>query len=113
MATRLEYIGFTPRKDAREYTLRVTPATGGGSEFTLVIDNEAFLAQRVRYQDGPEICYLKLQRELSSREEGTLPALRMHVTDAELEEYRLAHAPKSDARGARLPLLKAPDKSGH
>ena len=101
MAARLEYIGFTARSAAREYTLRLTQAAGAGHhEFTLVIANEAFLSQRVRYQDAPEICYIKLQRALVALD-GGLPALRMDVTDSELEDYRVSHAPKSDPRGHR------------
>jgi hypothetical protein len=93
----VEYVGFTTRGTAREYTLRVRQSAGEPTEFRLAIPNEAFLAQRVRYQDAPEICFLKLQRELLACGEG-LPSLRLTVTDADLEEYRVAHAPKTPQR---------------
>lgn len=98
----VEYVGFTPAGAAREYTLRVRQAGGDSRDFILAIPNEAFLSGRVRYQDAPEICFLKLQREVIACGEG-LPASHLKVTDAELAEYRLAHAPKPPRGFAKAP----------
>lgn len=96
----VEYVGFTAKGVAREYRLRVRDATGDFHDFTLAIANEAFLSRRVRYQDAPEICFLKLQREVIGCAEG-LPTTCLSVTDAELEEYRTAHTPKPPQRRPR------------
>ena len=96
-AAQVEYVGFSTCGAAREYTLRVL-AGGERFQFTLIIANEAFTSRRVRYQDAPEICFLKLQRALVACAEG-LPEARLTVTDAELEDYRTAHAPPQ--RGPR------------
>jgi hypothetical protein len=96
--TMVEYVEFKAGKAAREYRLRVRR----GDEvhgFTVAIPNEAFLAGRVRYQDAPDICFLKVQRELAAVEDEGLPALVLSMTDQELEEYRVAHTPKSSRRG--------------
>jgi hypothetical protein len=93
----VEYVGFTSRGASREYTLRVRPPAGEPHDFTLAIPNEAFLTRRVRYQDAPEICFLKLQRELAACAEG-LPSLHLNVSDADLEAYRVAHSPKPPQR---------------
>jgi len=89
----IEYLGFTVKEGTREYKLRARPRGGEYQAYTLAISNESFLAHRVRYQDGPDICFLKLQRELIACGE-TLPPLHHDVTDAELEDYRVAHTPK-------------------
>jgi len=94
LSTRVEYVGFAVRGAAREYALRVWPADGEPHEFTLVIPNQAFLTQRVRYQDGPEVCFLKLQRQLAACPTG-FPPSHLGVTDADLEDYRIAHTPKA------------------
>ena len=99
MVAHVEYIGFKSRKATREYALRVRRVGDDDRDFTIVIDNDAFLANRVRYQDGPEICFWKLQRELSSCDDGSLPAKKLKVTNAELEAYRQAHTPKSRLHG--------------
>jgi len=85
----VEYIGFTTGSDGREYSLRVRRSAEDIDDFTLVIPNAAFVDDRARYQDGPEICFLKLQRALAAGD--GLPARRLTVTDAELEDYRAAH----------------------
>jgi hypothetical protein len=90
MLPQIEYVGFKPKGSGREYTLRVRPSAGDPQDFTVVIPNEAFLARRVRYQDAPEICFLKLQRELAACAEG-FPTPQLTVGDADFEEYRLAH----------------------
>ena len=102
-ATQIEYIGFTVNEATREYRLRARQPGGEFHAFTLTISNEAFLAHRVRYQDGPDICFLKLQRELVACGD-TLPALHHDLTDAELEDYRVAHAPKPNKNRPKVPF---------
>lgn len=94
MAQRLEYIGFKTSDLFREYTLHVTESDEETRIFTLAISLEAFLSERLRYQDAPQICYSKLQRELAACG-GKLSGQRLLVTDDELEEFRAAHAPKT------------------
>ena len=99
----IEYVGFTVNEATREYKLRARPRGGEYQDYTLAISNEAFLAHRVRYQDAPDICFLKLKREMSACVD-TLPALHHDVTDAELEDYRVAHAPKPNKRRMWVPF---------
>lgn len=94
MSAHVVYMGFKAEPSAREYALRIRTPGDPDRDFILVIANEAFRSNRVRYQDAPEICFLKLQRELSLCLEGTHPAKKLKVTDADLEEYRVAHSPK-------------------
>jgi hypothetical protein len=98
----VEYLGFKVVGGMRSYLLRVRQAAESPVEYTLSIPTEAFLAHRVRYQDAPEICFLKLRRELSARPEG-LATSELNVSDAELEEYRLAHSPAPQQRRPKPP----------
>jgi hypothetical protein len=66
--------------------------------FTVAISNEAFLSGRVRYQDAPDICFLKVRREMAAREDESLPDQALSMTDQELEEYKVSHTPKSPGR---------------
>lgn len=95
--TRIEYLSFEAGETAREYRLYVHRGDDY-HVFTVAIANEAFLSGRARYQDAPEICFLKVQRELASCKEGALPARSHRVTDEELDEYRVAHTPKPPGR---------------
>jgi hypothetical protein len=100
---RVEYVGFTVGELEREYTLRVWAASGAAHDFQVAIANEAFLTRSVRYQDAPEVCFIKLNRELLACGDA-LPALRLAVSRAELEEYRTAHAPKPAKRRPKPPI---------
>jgi hypothetical protein len=99
MAPQLQYLGFKAQKTVREYAVRVRRVGVDVRDFTIIIDNAAFLANRVRYQDAPEICFLRLQRELDACPEGEEPSRTLKITDAELEAYRIAHSPKPKALG--------------
>lgn len=98
----MEYVGFKTENEHREYTLRVRPPGGEARLVVVAIPSSAFLAHRVRFQDGPEICYLKLQRELAGDAQAALPD-RLDVTDADLEAYRVAHLPKPRKRASEPP----------
>ena len=95
--TQVEYMDFTANEASREYRLRVRRGTDV-HHFTVAIPNEAFLTGRVRYQDAPDICFLKLQKELAAGEEGGLPEPALSMSDQELEEYKVSHTPKSNRR---------------
>lgn len=97
MGMHVEYVGFTTGNSAREYRLR-TQDGGVSRDFVLAISLEAFVARRARFQDAPEICFLKLQHELAACE-GKLPDAYLTITDSELEEYRAAHSPKPPGAG--------------
>jgi hypothetical protein len=99
MAMHVEYVGFTTETNSRDYCLRAQDGAVSHN-FVRAIPLEAFIARRARYQDAPEICFLKLQRELAAGS-GTLPDAYLSITDLDLEEYRAAHAPKPPNRRAK------------
>ena len=90
----LQYVGFESKGAVREYAFTLRGADGASSEYFVTIANAAFLAHRVRYQDAPDICFLRLHREFAIRTDHP-PSTRFSVTDAELADYKDAHTPKS------------------
>jgi len=62
----VQFVGFEAKALVREYNFYVRQASSETREFTLTIVNEAFNSRRVRYQDAPEICSLRLHRELAT-----------------------------------------------
>ena len=91
---RSEYLGFTVNDTSRMYRLRAKQASGEERFYTLTISNRAFLEQRVRYQDAPMICFLRLERELLACGDSS-PASHLRITDTELAEYRKANTKKA------------------
>ncbi len=106
VVSHVEYVGFSSGKTTRDYCLRIRRPDGASEEFTVAIRLEAFLANRVRYQDAAEISFLKLRRVLDAwlALPDSPPIERRHeITDAELLEYRQAHAPRAPQRKAPRP----------
>ena len=89
----VQYVGFEAKALVREYRFIVRRALNETSEFTLTIENEAFASRLVRYQDAPEICSLKLHRELAVFANQP-PQTHYRISEIDLDEYRDSHAPK-------------------
>ena len=89
----LQYVGFESKGAVREYAFTLRGTDGASSEYFVTMAN-AFVAHRVRYQDAPVSCSLRLHRELATRTDHP-PSTRFSVTDAELADYKDAHTPKS------------------
>ena len=101
----IRYVGFRARPKVREYMFLVRIGGESVCEFHLTIPNEAFLNNRVRYQDGPDICAQRVLREMDpTRNESRKPKMLCPITDTEMEEYRAAHSPKPrNGTGFRAP----------
>lgn len=90
----VQYVGFEAKALVREYTFTVREPSTEPREFTLTIENDAFSTHLVRYQDAPDVCSLKLRRELATYANHP-PKTHYRITDAELEDYRSAHSPRT------------------
>jgi len=90
----VQYVGFEAKTLVREYSFLVRQASSESREFSISIANEAFTSHRLSYQDGPNISSLKLHRELGDFA-NDLPKTHFWISEAELTEYRDAHAPKA------------------
>jgi hypothetical protein len=96
----VQYHGFQAGILVREYRFTVRDTTQEEVNYTLTISNEAFVARRVRYQDAPEICSLRLHRELDTFANHP-PTTSFCISDTELATYRDAHAPKAGHRSQK------------
>src|ERR1700689_5314639 len=98
----MQYLGFESKERGREYRFEVRCAAEDVREFTLTIQDEAFNSRRVRYQDAPDVCSLKLKKELITNAD--VPSkTNFPITDAELDDYRMAHTSKAKAPWAPKP----------
>jgi hypothetical protein len=95
----VQYVGFEAKTLVREYSFVVRQASSQTREFSITIVNEAFTSHRLSYQDAPNICSLKLHRELGVFSNDP-PETHYRISEAELTEYRESHAPKA-ANGFR------------
>jgi len=89
----VQYIGFESKTLFREYTFAVRAEDTEFREYTLTIAHEAFASRRARYQDAPDICLLKLRRELATAENHPA-STHFSVTDTELADYHASRKEK-------------------
>lgn len=95
----IRYMGFECTSLGRAYRLRVE-GPGDPREFTVTIPNLAFEARQARFQDAPDLCFARLQRELATNAE-LADGSKLVISPAELDEYRDAQLKKSPDRKTR------------
>jgi hypothetical protein len=100
---RLEYRGFRNTEVNREYMILARLADEE-REYVVAIEQAAFAARRVSFQEGPDICFQRLRRELLGQ--ALVPLPQLTITEGELAAYRTAHAPVATRRAG--PLLPRP-----
>jgi len=105
----LEYVGFHNTSSRREYTFRVRLGPEA-REYTIWIPHAAFAARQALLQDGPDICFQKLQRQVA--ELGLDGVTDAAVTDSDLASYREAHAPPARRLAPRPVVPSASQADG-
>ncbi len=102
----VQYVGFEVNARARLYKF-VVQQESGAREFRLSIFNEAFSSRRISFQDAPDFCSAKIHRELAAFANDP-PESQYKISEAELEEYQRAHAPRAASRFHRHSVAKNP-----
>ena len=95
----IRYLGFECTSEGRAYRLRVD-GTGEPRLFTVTILTAAFDTRKARFQDAPELCFARLQRELATNAERA-DGLQFVITPDEIDEYRDAQLRRSPDRKTR------------
>src|SRR5688572_11484878 len=103
------YLGFRTTPTGREYRLRVA-AQPEPLHFVLFIPHAAFAAREARFQDAPDLCFAKLQRELEANPD-LEPGSRLVVTTQELAEYRIARDRRPPGRQRKRAGAESPAAS--
>jgi hypothetical protein len=98
----IRYLGFECTSEGRSYRMRVDRGAEEPRLYTVSVPNEAFSSRRARFQDAPELCLQRLQRELEDNSE--LPAgSAIVITMADLDHYRETQQRRAPARKTRAP----------
>ncbi|HEX2713122.1 MAG TPA: hypothetical protein VHM88_13065 [Candidatus Acidoferrales bacterium] len=94
MSVNLQYVGFKAKAMVREYSFLVRESSIDPYEISVTILNEAFTSRRLSFQNAPDICSLKLHRELADSANNPLKT-HYRITEAELDNYHESHSPKA------------------
>ncbi|MGB8474756.1 MAG: hypothetical protein WCE61_11790 [Candidatus Acidiferrum sp.] len=94
MSINVQYVGFKSKAIVREYSFLVRDSLIEPREVTFTILNEAFSSRRLSFQNAPDICSLKLHRELADSINNPLKT-HYRVSESELVDYHATHSPKT------------------
>jgi hypothetical protein len=84
----LHYTGFRIEHLGREYQFTLSGGTAPVRWFTVHIGAAAFRTGGLKYQDGPELCYGKLQVLLAAEQENGPVADSQQVTASDIAIYQ-------------------------
>jgi hypothetical protein len=96
----VRYLGFESTDTGRLYSLSVD-GEEGARHFAVLIPHAAFASRRVRFQDAPDLCFAKIQRELAS-DPALVPGETLVVSDAEIDLYSEGQTKRSPERKKRV-----------
>ena len=89
----IQYIGFNVASSSRIYKFDVID-TGESREFTVKVQAEAFRPARLKLQDGPGICFARLQQELQGETQESRAEAHLSIGEREIQEYLGRHYPR-------------------
>lgn len=101
----VQFVGFTSRLSVREYSFTVRESAEEPRDFKITIAQESFNTRRLRFQDAPDVCSIKLRHELAAHENHPTES-RFHITNDELDDYRKSHTPVRRSMYSRPPVEK-------
>jgi len=102
----MQFVGFVAGPEAREYTFTVREVFCEPRQFVVSIALEAFNSHRVRFQDAPDVCALRLRHELAASDNRPSES-HFQITNAELEEYTTRHTQSKSIFPHRRPKSEA------
>jgi hypothetical protein len=95
----IQYAGFSIVSRSRVYNFDVIDPPAESREFTVKVLSEAFRAGSLSFQDGPGICFVRLQRELDGETPESRAEAHLGIGEQEIQEYRAHHYPKKKVYG--------------
>ena len=94
MNVNVQYVGFKSKAIVREYSFLLRESSIEPREIIFTILNEAFRSHGLGYQDAPDLCSLKLHREMANSMDRPLKT-HYRISGTELDDYRYSHFPKA------------------
>jgi len=95
----IQYTGFTVAMNSRVYTFQVLDAAREGRAFTVRIHSDTNLWATLKLQDGPGICFERLEQELGRESPAARTELNLLINEKDIREYLARHYPPVKAFG--------------
>ncbi len=83
----IQYVGFNVAAASRTYNFRVIDPAVEARQFTVQIQSEVFRSTLLKFQDGPDICFARLKRELEGETQESRAQAHLRIEGQEIQEY--------------------------
>lgn len=89
----IQYTGFKVALNSRIYNFQVLDATREPREFNVRIHSDTNLWAALKLQDGPGICFERLEQELGRETPTCCAELNLRISEQDIREYMAHHYP--------------------
>jgi hypothetical protein len=89
----IQYVGFNVAANSRIYNFDVID-TAEAREFTVKVQSEAFRPARLKLQDGPGLCFARLQQELQGETQESRAEAHLSIGERDIQAYMERHNPR-------------------
>jgi ActR/RegA family two-component response regulator len=97
----IQYTGFKATLNARVYSFHVLDPGRGQRDFTVEIQSDTNHWASLKLQDGPGICFERLERELARETPAADAELSLQISDADIHDYLKHHYPPVKTYGPK------------
>jgi len=101
LVLQLRYVGVFPQKGHREYRFNIEKQDADSREVILTIPDDLFVANRLMFQEAPDLCYQKLLVDLRNESREAPIYSRAAVTATDIDSYRETHPTAKPRKSAR------------
>jgi len=92
----IQYVGFETEASSRIYAFHVMNAPDAARDFTVTVQAEAFRRDGLKLQDGPGICFARLDRELRGEAQDCCAEAHLIIGERDIKEYLGQHYPQKE-----------------
>jgi SPX domain protein involved in polyphosphate accumulation len=90
----IQYVGFNVAASSRIYNFDVLDTREEAREFTVKVQSEAFRPARLKLQDGPGICFERLEQELERETQKSRAEAHLSIRERDIQEYLEGRYPR-------------------
>ena len=97
----IQYVGFNVAASSRIYNFDVLDTREEAREFTVKVQSQAFRPARLKAQDGPDICFERLEQELEGETQESRAEAHLRIGERDIQEYLEGHYRTGASRSER------------
>jgi hypothetical protein len=83
----IQYVGFDSSAGSRIYSFHVIDAPDEARDFTVRVQAAGFRPDGLKFQDGPDICFARLGRELQRETPDIRGEPHLSIGEPDIKEY--------------------------